>query len=280
MTYSGLIYDIGMFDGIDTRYFLKNNYKVIAVEADPSLAKSAGQTFQSAVSSGQLVVLNFAIADSDDQELSFNLSENSFWNSLKPGVADRMEMFKENIKVKSRKLSTLFQQYGVPFYCKVDIEGYDAIAVSTLKDTGLLPDYVSVETECIGEHETVDEKTILQTLDTPRGIGYNQFKLVDQTTLDTLELDIPFYGSGWDKLHRLKNKYVHYNLIKDRKKGFSYDFFYTGATGHFGESLGGKKWYHYEDAKNLILQHRAQYFDRYQKQNRNFTFWCDWHAKK
>jgi FkbM family methyltransferase len=280
MQFAGLIYDIGMFDGIDTRYFLKNNYQVIAVEADPTLAKKAIAAFPSEVDSGQLTVLNFALADTDDQDLTFSISENAFWNSLKPGVAGRLETFKESITVKSRKLSTLFKQYGVPTYCKVDIEGYDAICVSTLQDSGLLPDYVSVETECIGENEVMDDKSVLQTLDTLHSLGYNQFKLVDQTTLATLELGIPFYGKFWDTWNRWKNRYFHYNLIKDRKKSLYYHFFYTGATGGFGASLGGKKWYNYNEARQLILEHRKQYFDRYQLKNKNFTFWCDWHAKK
>lgn len=279
MQFDGLIFDIGMFDGIDTRYFLKNNYKVIAVEADPTLVKKASETFKEAIDKDQLSILNFALSDQDDQDLSFNISEYAFWNSLKPEVAGRLDTFKESIIVKSRKLSTLFAQYGVPLYCKVDIEGFDAICVSTLEGTTLQPKYLSVETECIGENEVLDEAGMLKTLDTLKAIGYNQFKLVDQTTLAILELDKPFYGGTWDKLNRLKNKYFHYNFIRDHKNGVKYNLFYTGASGAFGESLGGSKWYNYEEAKKLLLQHREQYFNLYKNQNKNFTFWCDWHAK-
>ncbi len=279
MHFAGLIFDIGMFDGIDTKYFLKNNYQVIAVEADPALVKKATETFKDAIARNQLSILNYALSDEDGQELSFNISEYSFWNSLKPEVAGRLNTFKESIIVKSCKLSSLFEKYGVPVYCKVDIEGFDAICVSTLQNTNLQPKYISVETECIGENEPINEAGILKTLDTLKAIGYNQFKLVDQTTLSVLELDKPFYGSAWDKLNRLKNKYLHYNFIRDHKNGVKYNLFYTGASGVFGESLGGSKWYNYDDAVKLLLQHREQYFKLYGNKNKSFTFWCDWHGK-
>ena len=36
-----LIFDIGMFDGADTRYYLNKGYKVLAVEANTVLVKRA-----------------------------------------------------------------------------------------------------------------------------------------------------------------------------------------------------------------------------------------------
>ena len=36
-----LIYDIGMYDGSDTRYYLNEGFRVLAIEANPVLVKRA-----------------------------------------------------------------------------------------------------------------------------------------------------------------------------------------------------------------------------------------------
>ena len=51
-----LIYDIGMFDGADTRYYLNKGYKVLAVEANPIVVKRA---FSSVIST----IVFFSLAD-------------------------------------------------------------------------------------------------------------------------------------------------------------------------------------------------------------------------
>ena len=35
-----LVYDVGMNDGSDTLHYLKKGYKVVAIEADPTLVDS------------------------------------------------------------------------------------------------------------------------------------------------------------------------------------------------------------------------------------------------
>ena len=36
-----LIFDIGMYDGSDTRYYLNEGFRVLAIEANPILVKRA-----------------------------------------------------------------------------------------------------------------------------------------------------------------------------------------------------------------------------------------------
>jgi len=56
-----LIYDVGMYDGLDTRYYLDSGYKVLAVEANPELVARAHQHFGKEIRAGQLVVVHAAI---------------------------------------------------------------------------------------------------------------------------------------------------------------------------------------------------------------------------
>ena len=68
----------------------------------------------------------------------------------------------------------------------MDIEGYDAVAVEALKTVQPLPAYISVETECIGEHEIISDEQALETLVRLHEAGYYYFKLVDQSSLTVL----------------------------------------------------------------------------------------------
>jgi hypothetical protein len=173
------------------------------------------------------------------------------------------------------------KKYGVPYYCKIDIEGYDAIAASTLQNTTYRPDFISVETECIGQDEKITEVESLKTLDTLKDLGYSKFKLVDQETLEVLSTK-PFYNidSGPDTLKKkiaklMFNPEKKVNNIEQLKKEHNFNFAIY-ASGPFGDDLKGE-WVDYPTAKRMLLMHRNDFFKN-EKAN-NYSFWCDWHAK-
>lgn len=85
----------------------------------------------------------------------------------------------------------MFHEYGTPFYCKIDIEGNDIIALQTMEKVSEKPLYISVETECIGEDEDIAGHE-LDTLNALYQLGYRKFKLVDQRTLTVLDIIIVF----------------------------------------------------------------------------------------
>ena len=64
------VFDIGMYDGADTKYYLENGFRVVAVEGNPDLVAAAENALASYVSTGQLVCVNKAIsADGEPVEL-------------------------------------------------------------------------------------------------------------------------------------------------------------------------------------------------------------------
>ncbi len=270
-----LIFDIGMHKGEDTAFYLKKGYDVVAVDADPNLINAAKEKFNTEHSNERLRLENIAISENEG-EVDFYLSEKSIWNSLNNKVADRLDCSKEVIKVKTNTLKSLFLKYGIPHYCKIDIEGYDIVALRSLGNEGL-PKYISVESECIGETEAPSEEEILATLNQMHELGYNSFKLVDQLTLRPLKLEEVFYTGK--KTGRVLRKLQNVLKTTYRQKVGSkhgYDF-PAGASGPFGDDIDGK-WYNYEDAKAMMLKHRKQFFDT-NLNGYNFSFWCDWHAK-
>jgi hypothetical protein len=132
-----------------------------------------------------------------------------------------------------------------------------------LEELDLLPRYISVETECIGEKDVLTENEILGTLIHLYKLGYNKFKLIDQVTLQELLPNSSFYG--------VPNN-VNRQMLLSQKLRYP---FREGSSGPFGKLLG-PKWLTYKDAIDTILFHREQFFSSGTRIN--YAFWCDWHA--
>jgi hypothetical protein len=58
-----LVYDIGLHDGGDTRQYLKEGCRVIAIDANPAMCAAASAEFQHYIDTMQLTVLNRGVAD-------------------------------------------------------------------------------------------------------------------------------------------------------------------------------------------------------------------------
>lgn len=281
-----LIYDIGFHKCEDIGYYLHRGCKVVGCDADPAMVERARKVFSKEIASGQLTVFNYAIADKDNETVPFNVSEWSLWSSLRTEVAGRDQKQMKTVQVPTRRLGSIMEECGVPYYCKIDIEGYDAVAVGTLNEQ-LCPEFISVETECIGDSEQISDEQALETLNRLMERGYTRFKLVDQRTMEILRLE-PFYGKPkeaphykprtlMDKLLRRPPVVLRTESNFDRiRKKFGYDF-PPSASGPFGNDLDGE-WIDYNTGRELLLYHRKAFFA--QQGVSNYSFWCDWHATK
>jgi FkbM family methyltransferase len=291
MIKNDLIIDVGMHRGEDTSYYLKKGYNVIAIDADPNTIKYVNQKFSREVELKKLKILNYAIADIDDLQMDFNISELSLWSSLKKEIADRNHLAKDTVKVECKTLKTIFKTYGIPYYCKIDIEGYDELCLQTLAGSNILPTFISVESECVGENEVLRDEQALGTLNRLKELGYSKFKLVDQTSLEVLKKGEDFYSHAKMLKFRkpsLKTKIInkiskvlgigtyttsHRELLN---KKFNHNFF-IGSSGPFGNDLDGE-WLDYDSARACLLKHRNDYFKL--QNSISYGFWCDWHATK
>ena len=56
-----LAYDVGMFNGDDTKLLLSQGYSVVAVEANPVLAQRGKDIFWREISDGSLTIVNAAL---------------------------------------------------------------------------------------------------------------------------------------------------------------------------------------------------------------------------
>ncbi len=279
-----LVFDLGMHKAEDTGFYLFKGYKVVAVDADPIQIEAAKQKFNENIEKGDLILVNKGLSEKDDETLDFHISEYSEWNSFKKEISDRKSNLKEIIKVKSVTISSLIEKYGMPFFCKIDIEGFDIVCLDNLLKNNLKPQFISVESECVGEYETLSNEGALETLEGLRKIGYTKFKLVDQASLQSLAPKSSFYGIKSEEgflfkitrkiLHKFSCKVTKYTRreIECMRNNYSFPM---GASGPFGDEINSN-WYNYEEAREMLVFHRNEFFNK--TNGEKFSFWCDWHA--
>ena len=165
--YCGLIVDLGMSEGNDTEFYLEKGFRVIGVEADTAMVERLRIRFASALSCGQLKVLNFAASSSFAEPVEF------FRHQLHQGVSglephEHLRAGYTSHTVMTIDWKTILAQSGVPHYLKIDIEGQEAAFLSGMTSGIERPQYVSVECHTLTPAEALFD------------LGYRLFKLIDQ----------------------------------------------------------------------------------------------------
>jgi FkbM family methyltransferase len=180
------IFDIGMHDGLDAAFYMHKGFRVVSVEANPALCERARKQFAEQIRSGQLTILNVAIADEEgERDFYINLHDDH-WSSLDPEWGQRTGKF-ETIKVRTQRFDSLFATYGVPIYLKIDIEGGDLTVLRQLRNCTAMPRFISVE-----EHD-------LSYFPLLWSLGYRGFKIINQGLVQSLDYPgwkFPFGTSG------------------------------------------------------------------------------------
>ena len=181
------IFDIGMYDGSDSRYFLDEGYHVVAVEANPELAAKAVQEFQDHIAEGRLTVLNRALTD-EPGEIELVLCGDDLGASsiFEDKIAHRNPS--GTCTVQAVTFPDLVEEFGVPDYVKVDIEGADRHCILAMNRDNR-PQYLSFE----ADHDL--EELVMHMA----SIGYQQFKLIGQCSF--LEL-----GNERNLANRIKRR--------------------------------------------------------------------------
>ena len=277
-----LIFDVGANDGTDTDYYLSKGYRVVAVEADPALAKRLGERYIAETGDGRVVVANAAVMEKDREKVDFFVSKEDIRSSLIRSMAERPGQMAGIVEIAGRSLCSLFAEYGLPWYCKIDIEGYDAIAVSGMGMCEGRPAFISCEStghsiEAIDR----DNGRLYLVLDELAAQGYRQFKLVDQESLLVLT-DADHYGQLHDWSYRIRTKLERWtgkpsqrynNRLWLVRQGLSDA---AALSGLFGEQLEGE-WAGYDHIRERMLRHFSSYYQH--TKNKQYVFWVDIHAK-
>jgi FkbM family methyltransferase len=177
-----LIYDVGAHKGEDTEFYLKKGFQVVAIEAVPEFCVLLEQRFAKSLRDGQLKILNIAVSQRAGST-DFYINENiSIWGTANLDWVERNKSLgagqTRKISVETRPLVDVFNEYGVPRYCKIDIEGNDVDALRSLVSSNDLPPYISIESEKRDWGRLMNEFLAF------RELGYSRYKIVDQTLIN------------------------------------------------------------------------------------------------
>jgi hypothetical protein len=179
-----LIFDIGCHLGEDSEFYLKKGFKVVAVEANPALCADLRTRFAKEITDGRFILVEKAIAGAESTKIA----------------------------VPSSKFSSLIEQYGMPYYLKVDIEGADHLCLEGLQEFSDRPMYASIEIEQSSVFEMRESVNLFKQT------GYTRFQIVNQGLVPLVQSPPTPALEGQYAVHQ----------------------FPQGATGLFGKELPGK----------------------------------------
>jgi FkbM family methyltransferase len=170
-----IVFDVGMYDGSDTAYYLETGHGVVAVEANPMLCQAATRKFQRYIGSGQLIIENVAVS-SQPGEIELHICGQDLGSSsiVAAHLIDRQPL--ASFTVGTVTVRELIRRHGKPKYLKVDIEGADKECVMSLT-TETAPKYLSFEA-----HHEIEEM-----IEYAASIGYSGFKIINQNTFRAVQ---------------------------------------------------------------------------------------------
>ena len=276
-----LIYDVGMNNGDDTAYYLARGHRVVAIEANPVLAREGSVRFRGEIAAGRLTILNVGVSDKEG-EFPFWICETlSEWSSFNREIASRDGSPHHELTIPCRRFASILTEFGVPHYLKIDIEGNDMLCLQDLH-VGALPKYVSLE---------AGDATPITHL---AGLGYTAFKCISQRNFLPLEVPPTAEQLRFERIQRrlytanpfirilrglgAKGRWMRQLDEPRMRDGWRFPF---GSSGPFGEDLPGR----WQSAAEMGETYRvfqelgskgtpSIFWD-----DREYSFWVDLHAR-
>jgi len=282
-----LVFDVGFNVGQDTAFYLAEGHRVVAVEADPTLAAKGRERFAREVSTGQLTIVNVGIAEHEGEAQFWVCEGKPEFNSFYKEIAARDGYAHHSITIPTVRFATLLEQYGTPYFLKIDIEGHDMLCLEGL-DEAHLPAYVSAESECPLDGQSATVEDGLRVLRRLHELGYRRYKLIDQ--LDFQSLALP--RSVNQRLQRFSDSVLRRSPLRNVRGTYWLStllmpkarlerrfnrVFPVGCSGPWDESTPGR-WLTFDAAERAYRHYRELHFT--DADARHYSFWCDWHAKR
>jgi FkbM family methyltransferase len=230
-----LIYDVGVHEGSDSAYYLSLGFRVVGIEASPVMVDLARQRFSREMATGQFTLLNVGLAAAVGRMDFWICDDVSAWSSFNRTIASRKGARHHLVTVDTRTFRAVLEEYGVPFYCKIDIEGNDRLCLEDLNPNDI-PEFLSIE---MAHNDGAKDLELLYAL------GYRKYKIISQVTWAQPLIPISHIEPGLHPKIR--------TLIQDLDRslrGVTRDSsweFAPGCSGAFGNKTQGR-WVTYEKA--------------------------------
>lgn len=229
-----LIFDIGFNHGYFSKAMLGlfNNCKILAVEANPDLVND--WNLNNGVKYSNVILINNLVSDKNNQLIDFYIEKAqdgistasrdfmniSRFNKGSVNLSPKSANWSKPVKIRSITLDVLIDQYGMPDLIKLDIEGYEYIALN-----GLTKKPKIINFEWHEELYDVAEQSVQRL----KKIGYKRFGVVGYFTPESRKDRFTFSAKGdpyltipkkfmtWESLNLKaecnKDRRVNYGMI-------------------------------------------------------------------
>jgi FkbM family methyltransferase len=284
--YDDLVYDVGANNGDDIDYYLYKGYRVLGIEADPTLMGPLEERFAAALAQKRLTLLNVALAP-DRTIAPFWICEgHSLWNSFDREVASRNGHQAHAVDLECWPLRDVLAEFGVPHYLKLSLHGQEHFCLADLTPA-TAPELLSLELprDC-PTAENIVERLV--------SLGYQGFKVIDQTNQKQIRSALPPLRTRLRRrLQRLARLYDACGPLRDgvRRLGPASRIatdrasglvrlgewtFPAGSSGPFGDDTDGP-WLPAESALRIWM---AFLSERAGEGQRLLNVWHDLHASR
>jgi FkbM family methyltransferase len=270
-----LVFDIGLHNGDDSAYYLHLGHRVVGIDANPLLVAQCTRRFENEIQQGRMKVVNAGVLKEPGEFTFYRNLRDDGWSSFLEEKG-KHEGEWEELKIPCVTTQQLIEEYGKPYYMKVDIEGADLQALDSLTPA-TAPSYVSLELNCV---DPFVERMI--------ELGYTSFKFVDGKTywptpqifdhqvgwrvLRRVGRVAPFIRSGIARLPlRLRPNSEYDPPGKYSPGGYEFGRY---SSGPLGEQAAGS-WRTGESA----LRWFSKLKDNFRRAGKEDVFWWDVHAR-
>ena len=279
-----LVYDVGLGDGADTAYYLAKGRRVLAIDANPTAVSRVSTQFADAIKAKRLEVLNIGISGSEGVKSFWICDGRPEWSSFHPSIASRDGMPHHEVTVECQSFASVLEQFGVPRYLKLDIEGSEIHCLRELRGPDL-PRYISFE-------KSGYEVQALRILE---GLGYTGFKMISQFHFLPVEFPPTPEQRRYEAALRVAQSrnvlaraacklgmrtLLHGEIERHRtRSGWSFP---QGSSGPLSDETRGK-WQSYGQildtfARAEEARHRGEPSIFWASESR--SFWADFHARR
>ena len=245
-----LIYDLGVWNGDDSAYYLHKGFRVVGVEASPLLIPKLRERFAREIAHGRYQLVPAGIAADEGTAEFWVCDDWPEWSSFDRSIASRKGFRHHSVPVPTVRFASLLEQFGQAHFCKIDIEGNDNLCVADLT-AGSAPRFISVEMI-----EPVEQIALLGNA------GYRRFKIISQRTFRQPTHSLAALKARLSSLPPAARSFTAALVRMTRRRRHGDWQFAAGSSGPFGDETDGE-WLGEADAVERSRLLRRDRFDWY-----------------